>query len=318
MLKINDTYYDLNLIDIINELKLQLALQGINLFSRIKDLPQDLMVSCPFHKNGQEKKPSCGIRKEDGYLHCFSCGESCSLEQLIGRCFGKYDLGQYGLNWLKNNFLGDLYKERTIYIDMQRNTVKTNSSTKYIDDKELDEYRYWHPYMKKRKLTDDVIELFDIGYDEKTDCITFPIKDWKGNCLFIARRSVKGKYFNYPNNVEKPVYGIYELYQQKEFPQEIYICESMIDALTLWGIHKYAVALNGLGTEYQFKQLNEIPCRKFILATDNDRAGMQARKVIVNKLKNKIITQVILPEGKKDINECTFDELENLQEVFMN
>ena len=73
MIKISDTYYELNLIDIIIELKEQLSINGINLFNTIKELPEDLMVSCPFHKKGQERKPSCGIRKEDGWTHCFSC-----------------------------------------------------------------------------------------------------------------------------------------------------------------------------------------------------------------------------------------------------
>lgn len=59
MIKLNDVYYELNLIDIITELKEQLALNNIYLFNNIKDLPEDLMVSCPFHKDGQERKPSC-------------------------------------------------------------------------------------------------------------------------------------------------------------------------------------------------------------------------------------------------------------------
>ena len=73
MLRINETYYELNLIDILQELKNQLAINQIYLFNTIKDLSEDLMVSCPFHKEGQERKPSCGIRKEDGWLHCFTC-----------------------------------------------------------------------------------------------------------------------------------------------------------------------------------------------------------------------------------------------------
>lgn len=73
MIKISDTYYEINLIDIIRELKEQLAINGIFLFNKIKELPEDIMVSCPFHKEGQEKKPSCGIRKEDGWVHCFTC-----------------------------------------------------------------------------------------------------------------------------------------------------------------------------------------------------------------------------------------------------
>lgn len=73
MIKISDTYYEINLIDIIKELKNQLILNDIYLFDKIKELPEDIMVSCPFHKDGQEKKPSCGIRKSDGWVHCFTC-----------------------------------------------------------------------------------------------------------------------------------------------------------------------------------------------------------------------------------------------------
>ena len=251
----------------------------------------------------------------DGYI-VLVVGESCSLEQLISRCFGKHDLGQYGLNWLKNNFLGDINEQRSIYIDTERKLLKTNSDKKYIPESELEKYRYFHPYMYKRKLTDEIIILFDIGYDKETDCITFPVRDIEGNCLFIARRSVKSKFFNYPSNIEKPVYGLYELNLQNEFPNEIYICESMIDALTLWTHNKYAVALNGLGTDYQYKQLNNMPCRKFILATDNDIAGQNARIRLRHKIRGKIITEIKLPTNRKDINECTWNEVENLFEIF--
>lgn len=40
--------------------------------------------------------------------------------------------------------------------------------------------------------------------------------------------------------------GIYELYKLKEFPKEIYVCESMLDCLYLWTFNKFAVAMNGL------------------------------------------------------------------------
>ena len=295
MIKINNNYYELNLIDIIKELKDQLAINGIYLFNQIKELPEDLMVSCPFHKNGQERKASCGIRKSDGWLHCFSCGETCSIEQLISRCFGVDDLGQYGLKWLKNNFLGEIQENRELHIDLGRENSK-QIQTSFILDKELDKYRYIHPYMFKRKLTLEVINIFDIGYDKETNCITFPVRDKDGNCLFVARRNVDYKFFNYPTNVEKPLYGIYELYCQSTFPKEIYICESMIDAITVWVYGKYAVALNGLGTSYQYKQLNNLPCRKFILATDNDSAGKSARIKLKNNIKNKLITEIKLPE----------------------
>ena len=89
-------------------------------------------------------------------------GESCSLEQMISRCFGKDDLGQCGLNWLKNNFLGDILQDRHIYINTDRKPVKINSNKNYIDEKELAQYRFYHPYMKIRKLSNDIIEKFDV------------------------------------------------------------------------------------------------------------------------------------------------------------
>ena len=229
------------------------------------------------------------------------------MQQMISRCFGVDDLGQFGLNWLKNNFLGDILQNRNIYINLDRKSLKINSRNKYrqnlkydyISEEELDKYRYIHPYMYERKMTDEVIEIFDIGYDKDTNCITFPVRDRNGNCLFIARRSVKAKYFNYPNNVEKPVYGIYELYQLKEFPKEVYICESMIDAITLWVHKKYAVALNGLGTKEQIEELNKLPCRKFILATDSDIPGQRARKKLKETIYNQLVTEIKLPERQK-------------------
>lgn len=315
MLKINDNYYDIEIIDVITELKEQLELNNIFLFSKLKDLPTDLMVSCPFHKNGQERKPSCGIRKSDGFFHCFSCGASFSLDVAISYCFGYNDFGKFGWQWLNKNFLGELSEHRDLNLTFDRNVKK--SLRNYISDKELAKYRYYHPYMYKRKLTDKVINLFDIGYDAITQAITFPVRDVQGNCLFIARRHITYKYFNYPKDVEKPLYGIYELSKIKPYPAEIYVCESMLDALTFWTHpNKYAVALNGLGTAYQYKQLMELPCRKLILATDNDEAGTLARYKLRKNVSNKIITEIVLPANRKDVNECTFQEIETLQEIF--
>jgi len=97
---------------------------------------------------------------------------------------------------------------------------------------------------------------------------------------------------------------------------ELYVTESMIDCLRLWQIGKYAVAMNGTGSEKQFEDLKNLPCRKLILATDSDNAGMKAREKIRHNVRNKIITEIILPKGRKDIGECSDEELRNLEEVF--
>lgn len=254
-----------------------------------------------------------GIRKEDGLLHCFTCGETCTLQELIGRCFGRYDIGQFGQQWLRDNFLVDLSQNREIKLcDFDTRTKKDKPIT-FVTEEELDSYRYYHNYMYKRKLTNEIIEKFDIGFDSKTNCITFPVKDEKGNCLFIARRSVEGKQFYYPVGVEKPVYGLYELPKDAD---EVIVCESMLNALTCWVYGKYAVALNGTGTDYQIEQLKRLSVRKIILALDPDNAGMRGTQKLKSRLYNhKIVTELVIPSNK-DINDLSFEQFENLLEIF--
>lgn len=332
---INDVEFNAELMDILQELISQLRVNGINLIGKYKEGQTHIQICCPYHADGQERRPSAGIRKVDGVFHCFACSEVHSLPEVISYCFGRTDdvLGKFGWQWLLKNFATVQVEERKdVVLDFGRNSrnIINNLVRQYVTEEELDKYRYIHPYMYKRGLTDEVIKLFDIGYDRNSDSITFPVRDKFGNCLFVARRSVRFKYFNYPEGVEKPLYGLYELlhYAKKEYKDdvggtvvqfgtnEIIVTESMLDALSFWTVGKYAVALNGLGNELQFKQLRELPCRKMILATDMDASGLTARKRIRMNMQNtKIITDYVFPKGRKDANECTKDELQNLLEV---
>ena len=324
--------------DILIELRKQLELNGVKRFAKFIDSGKNIQTNCPFHKEGQERKPSFGINKNTGECHCFGCGWSGTLSEMISNCFGKDDFGAYGNKWLIRNFLSVAVESRPdIDVDFCRRKKITSETKKYISEQELDSYRYTHPYMYKRKLTDEIIDLFDIGYDKNTECITFPNRDINGNCLFIARRSVKTKFFNYPQDVEKPVYGLYELRKiskvkigtkryptglqvptyESTYPSEIIICESMIDALTCWVYGRYAVALNGTGNENQFKTLRNMPNRKFILATDMDEAGLKARERIRQSLGNKLVTEYVWDINvAKDINDMNKEYFDSLKEVF--
>ena len=326
-------------LEVLMELKNQLALNGIYRFATFREITNHIQFNCPIHKDGQELKPSCGITtnyiKYDnghvippGTVHCFGCGYTASLEEMISNVFGHDDLGAFGKDWLLKNFMTITVEERKpINLEFSRNK-KSAEKHKYVSEEELDNYRYFHPYMYKRKLNNNIIERFDIGYQDDFElickdkskkhlhCITFPIRDELGNTLFVARRSVDTKFFYYPSEVTKPVYGLYELKQLPEFPKEIIICESMLNALTCWVYEKYAVALNGTGTPYQYKQLESLPCRKFVLGLDPDSAGRQGTQKLRKYFHGKrIITELIIPP-KKDINDLTFEEFKNLSEVF--
>ncbi|MDD2287221.1 MAG: toprim domain-containing protein [Bacteroidales bacterium] len=318
-------------LQVLNELKAQLELNGILRFAEFKVGPRNIQFNCPIHNDGQERKPSCGIstvNKEEvpaGTVHCFTCGYTASLEQMISDCFGKDDDGAFGKEWLIKNFLTiSIENRKDIILDLERgNNRKTTS---YVSEEELDSYRYYHPYMYKRRLTDEIIEKFDVGYDDHFElkdkfgkvksvlrCLTFPVRDINGNTLFIARRSVDIKFFHYPEGVDKPIYGLYELPKDAN---EIIVCESVLNTLTCYTYGKPSVALLGLGTEYQYDQLRKLPCRKIITALDPDGAGYRATERLKKALKgNKLVTSYVLPEGK-DVNDLEKEEFEKLEELF--
>ena len=231
-----------------------------------------VMICCPFHKDGQEKKPSFEIK--GGVCRCHTCGWTGTIQEMKDGCL----------------------------------------ALKRRKGEDLAQYSRSHPYWAERGITDEcIIELFDLGYDDITQCITFPVRDIDGNCLFVARRSVHTKYFNYPSGVEKPLYGLYELSELSKlhhghWENEVVVCESMLDALTCWQYGKYAVAMNGLGTDLQMQWLRDLPCRVLILATDMDDAGFRARERIKKMVTNKTIYEYKWDKNiAKDINEMSED-----------
>lgn len=327
-----------SVLDVLYDLKSELAERNIDLLQDIKDGPDNVMITCPYHNEGHERKPSMGVKKSNGICHCFACGKVVDLSELIDYC-----LGVNGKQWLAEHYDAIEYeKVQSMFADLDKSRSKDADNIliqkikgtyveekEYVPEEELDKYRWTHPYWAKRGITEDwVTELFDLGYDREKQMITFPVRDEHGNCEFVAKRSVNIKFFRYPEGVSKPLYGLYELYKDSSegecsskthnlgypfsFPKEILVCESMIDCILLWQSHHYAVALNGLGNERQFKQLRELPVRHLVLATDNDEAGQKARQRIRSNINNKLISEIRFPDGIKDIGECSREQVANI------
>lgn len=302
--------------------------QNRNILNKIKRSGDNIMVCCPNHKNGQEKMPSCGISlnrikdKPPGTAHCFACGYIDTFEGFINVCFGYDSKSEFGVNWLMENFIGDVEQGRPeIPYDFSRHTISNNINN-FITEQELASYRYYHPYMWKRKLTPEIVEKYDVGFQANykagdnwrpMDVITFPVRDKNGNCLFVSRRSVEGKVFFLPQLTYKPVYGIYELPSNCS---SVIICESVINALTCVRYGRPAVALFGTGSSEQYSELLSLPVRKFVVALDPDEAGNKGTSKLKRALRGRIVTKLIVPQGK-DINDLSEIEFNNLQEIFI-
>ena len=198
---------------------------------------------------------------------------------------------------------------RSIHLDFHK--TPTAQSSTIISEAELDSYRYTHPYMYKRHLTDEIIQKFDIGYDRERQCLTFPIKDLYGNVVFVARRSVNSKFFILPEDKEKPIYLAY-MFTSGQYKKAV-ICESFLNALTCWKFGIPAMALIGTGSYKQIEILQRLPVRHYVLALDPDEAGARGIARIKNNLRGKFLSTYIMPDTHSDLNDLD-DKILQLKE----
>ena len=308
-------------IDIIYRLKEDVDVRlGKQLFGSIKPSYTDVMFSCPFHSDGQEKSPSCGMStkakgdKPAGLVNCFACGHSSTLEVMIGMIFQNAIPDNFGHKWLVKMFVGAAPEERQT---IEFTDTRAKPKVEYISEEELDSYRFYHDYMYQRGLNDYIIHKYDVGFDRhfklgnnSIPSLTFPVRDRTGQTLFIARRSVQGKVFHYPTSSHKPVYGVYELPPHSD---AIYVCEGILDALTAVKYGVPAVALLGLGSKPQYEQLKRLQTRELVLALDNDHSGNVASKQISNALSGFKICSRLEIQGGKDINDLSEKQFKKLE-----
>lgn len=323
MIKLQDTIIQASTEDVINTLRFDLAQKGLNRFAVVRPNGENLQSNCPFHKGGQERKPSFGINGEKDKCHCFACGWSGSIEEMISEIFGYMDEGKFGKRWLIKRFNtveietrpnimeGFNGRPSDIYNHNRHNNIcdseHNRDCDRYIRELELDKYRYIHPYMYERGLTDEIIERFDIGYDRERKEITFPVRDIEGRCVFVAGRSVEQKFFRLPKGFDKPIYCA-DKFRAGAY-RTAYITESFLNCLTCWKYDKPAMAMIGTGNKKQYEILNKLPVREYILAFDPDEAGRKATERFRKNVHGKIIKELVYTDNR-DIND--------LQEEFLN
>ena len=328
------------MMDVIQILEKLESLGFIRLHKVINDYYQ---IYCPFHSDGNERKPSCGVllheqykngrRYPQGWVHCFTCGYVNPLPDAITDILKSKSISKSGMDWLIENIPGfeatsdfDLLVPDNLMTDIENKYAldyiqrQTQPAPQYVTEEELNKYRYTVPYMYERKLTDELIEKFDVGVDmnwippgrkKVVPCLTFPVRDRDGHTLFICRRSIKGKLFNIPEGVTKPIYGIDMIPVDCK---SVVICESILNCLTCWRYGYPAVALLGTGNAYQMQQLRELGVNEYVICMDGDEAGKRSTNKLKRGLKNVAIVWEIHMLDGKDVNDLEKDQFDKLYE----
>lgn len=285
----------------------------------IIDKGDNILCTCPFHKEGLERTPACNVLNtksiaevEYGTYYCFACKAAGPLSKLIGKCFDQDEIEQqsFGEQWLLERFGNVFIQEQEYLPEIELNKSSTNLLENTLENYVYDDPRAIRYLTEKRRISPEVIQYFRIGFNKKTDSITFPCWNEKNKLVGVFERNIYTKHFHIPEISPKPVYLLNEIIKNNY--TTVYVVESQINALTLWSWGIPAVALFGTGSKEQYEILHRSGIRNFILAFDGDEAGRRGRdKFIKNMSYDTLVSYIDLPEGK-DVNDLTYQEFINL------
>lgn len=319
----------------VEEILVKLQSEGLLKLQRITG--DYYTCTCPFHGGGNEKKPSFGVLMKaqyrggqtypEGFCHCFACNYANDLPSMITDILKNKGISLSGLDWLAKNIPGFdpngyefdylIPRDMMNVIDSKYAVdymlrLQNQHKQQYVSEEELASYRFTVQYMYDRHLTDKAIAEYDIGFDpnfippgrkKPMPCITMPVRDQNMNTLFLCRRAIDTKFFNYPEDVQKPLYG-FELIPKD--CKSLCICESCLDAISIHIFGYHSVALMGVGNSYQIQQLRRSGIREFVLCLDGDDAGKKAAAKLKKQLQDvAIVWTVHIDPELKDANNCT-------------
>jgi len=245
-------------------------------FRKMSNRGENIMCCCPFH---EEESPSFGIRTAYPYcFNCFGCGTSGSLESLVAHVMGlPNELNGY--RYIEKRYLLLSVKDRpqiniVSIIDGgnerdRRRTLPESEAQRYLSKR--------HDYIEHRGFSDHTLNKYEVGYDEATDAITFPVRTGKGLIRFIHRRKVSSKsFFNEKGIYKKDIlYGLYYLIKAPKPVTEVYINESITDTMSCYQGKLAAVAIMGrVLFKEQVRELLLAGVKTVNLFFDNDKYGV--------------------------------------------
>jgi DNA primase len=308
-MKLNTIEINVDIYDYLNEKGMQ----------NIRTVGNNIMACCPFHN---EHSPSFGVHKENGMYQCFGCGIRGNFQTLVKHLDG-FDTVHDAFEYLV-----DVYGTYSHTLDEPLHLHFEESERKEmysVSDFVLDKYKYRHPYLTKRGISEPWQRFFEIGYSTEKKAITIPYRDEHSNLVSIKFRKVHQKSFWYepsmPPNVKKQTLYSFDK-ALKSSKKILAITEAEIDCMSVWQSNlASAVAIGGnqFSEEQATKMIRYLPSdTEILLFVDNDAGGDVARKTISTKLSGYFPISTVdwssIPRTIKDANDLTVTEITSLIE----
>lgn len=250
-----------------------------------------------------DSHPSMGYNAKNQTVHCFACGATYDIFDLVGQEEGLTDFP------LKvsavNRRYGHVQEKSAAAVPVRIFPYKAGEGRP-------------DPYFAERGLSEVIVRRF--GLCVKNGYAVLPVFNSAGVCRSVCRRAID------PNT--EPRYqnsrGVMQLWNAAALNvadgAPVFVTEGIFDALSLEELGFHAVALCGAANAGRLLQAldKESPAdrpQKIILAGDADEAGQRMNETLREQLTARGIDCAVLapPDGCKDINEALVKDRAALQ-----
>jgi DNA primase len=170
-------------------------------------------------------------------------------------------------------------EEKPDYIPYDEVLVKRLNSTALDSPRAIS-------YFSGRRISEESIKKFSLGYSEKQDMVTIPVHSPDGMLVGFVGRSVEGKEFKNTPKLPKSK-TLFNLHRVKS-AKNVYVVESSFDAIRLDQCGFPSVATLGSNVSAFQADLLKKYFNDIIVIADNDEAGGN----MVSKLQDKLTTRV--------------------------
>ena len=272
----------------------------------------DYIIFCPYHNNN--RTPAGEVSKESGLFFCFGCQTTKNLTELIMHTTGR------------SYFESIRYiKSKEVETDLEAVVNKALYAApdfvqydelliKRLNKQALESPRAMS-YFNGRRITEQSVIKFDLGFSEKQDSVTIPMQSPDGMTIGFVARTIEGKEFkNTPGLPKSKI--LFNLHRVKS-SKVVYIVESSFDAIRLDQVGFPAVATLGANVSSSQMKLLEKYFNNVVLVADNDEAGSIMADRLTEKL-GSLITVIKLDKQYKDIGDMDDDAIRKLEYQFDN
>jgi DNA primase len=274
------------------------------------EVDTDYIIFCPFH--GNHRTPAGEIDKYKGTFYCFSCHKIADMEEFVMFVSKRsyFEAARYIKSKEDDSNIADEIQsslvEKPEFVQFDEILIKR------LNGQALESPRAMS-YYSGRRITEDSVRKFSLGYSDKRDMLTIPVHSPDGMAIGFVGRSVEGKEFKNTPGMPKSK-TLFNLHRNKS-SSKIYIVESSFDAIRLEQVGFPAVATLGANISNIQIELLRKYFNNIIVIADNDEAGGNMKERAVEKLGSRV-SVIQLDKQYKDIGDMDDESIKSLNFAF--